>query len=80
MINLFYSSQLQEAQETTNQVRVSTEKLSNKTKKTRDKIEQELKNAEDIKKQFIDFLSGEDCITRQALFILLLTVDLVQDC
>ena len=55
------SLQLQETQDTTNQVRQSAEKLSNKMKLTRDDLEDELKETRDVVKELKDFLSGKDC-------------------
>lgn len=54
--------QLQETQDSTNQVRESAEKLSNNLKKTRDELEDDLKDTRDVVKQLKDFLSGKDCI------------------
>lgn len=56
-----FSLQLQETQETTNQVRQSAQKLSNKMKQTRDELEGDLKETRDVVKELKDFLSGKDC-------------------
>uniref|UniRef100_UPI003AAB3FD0 laminin subunit beta-3 n=1 Tax=Centroberyx gerrardi TaxID=166262 RepID=UPI003AAB3FD0 len=52
------AEQLQETQETTNQVRMSAEKLSNQMKKARDDLEADLKQARDVVKDLKDFLTS----------------------
>lgn len=63
--NLIYKNfncfQLQETQETTNQVRQSAAKLSNKMRETRDRLEDDLEEARGVVKDLKDFLSGADC-------------------
>lgn len=51
------TEKLQETQETTNQVRLSAEKLSNKMKQARDELEEDLKETHDVVKELKDFLS-----------------------
>lgn len=50
--------QLEETQDTTNQVRTSAEKLSNRMKKARDELDEDLKEARDVIKGLKEFLSG----------------------
>lgn len=63
--HLFISTQLQETQDTTNQVRKAAEELSNKMKQTRDELEDDLKDLRDVVKELKDFLSGKDCFNTQ---------------
>lgn len=57
--------QLQETQETTNQVRQSAERLSSKIKQTRDELEGDLQDTRDVVKDLKDFLSGKDCFSAE---------------
>ncbi|XP_029907597.1 laminin subunit beta-3 [Myripristis murdjan] len=51
------AEQLQETQETTNQVRMSTGKLSEQAQKVKDNLEAELNETRDVVKQLKDFLT-----------------------
>ncbi|XP_040059097.2 laminin subunit beta-3 [Gasterosteus aculeatus] len=51
------AEKLQQTQETTNQVRKSAEKLSNKMKRARDALEDDLKDTQDLVNKLKDFLS-----------------------
>ncbi|KAK2914589.1 laminin subunit beta-3 [Channa argus] len=51
------AEKLQKTQETTNQVRETAEKLSDKMKQTRGELEQDLKDTRDVVKELKDFLS-----------------------
>lgn len=42
-------------------MRQSTEKLSNRMKKTRDELENDLKETRDVVKELKDFLTGKVC-------------------
>lgn len=66
---LFNSTQLQETQETTNQVRKTAGDLSDKIKKTRDELEDDLKDTRDVVKELKDFLSGKARFNAQGMWI-----------
>lgn len=63
------SLQLQDTQDTTNQVRKSAEKLSNKMKQARDDLEDDLKETRDVVKDLKDFLTGKECFGTEVRWI-----------
>lgn len=58
IVKMMVFTQLQDAQEKTNQVRQSAGKLSDKMKQARDALEDDLKDTRDVVTELKDFLAG----------------------